>query len=130
MDDAYAREWLDSFGQAWRDRNPQRAAELFTVDAIYRSDPFRPPLIGRTAIADYWARATESQSSIQVRFGEPVVQGERVAVEWWSMVDDEGQPTTDCGGLFLTFENGRCTELREYWNLTEQAVAAPEGWGQ
>ncbi len=130
MDVADARKWLDMFGQSWRDRNPQGASELFTVEAVYRSDPFRPPLVGRTAIAGYWARATVSQAAIEVTFGDPVVQGDRVAVEWWSTVMDDGNPATDAGGLFLTFEDGRCSELREYWNLAEEAVKIPEGWGR
>jgi hypothetical protein len=59
-----------------------------------------------------------------------LVQGDRVAVEWWSVMTEDGHPSTDAGGLFLTFENGLCTELREYWNLTEEVVAVPEGWGR
>ena len=59
-----------------------------------------------------------------------MVQGDRVAVEWWSMVMEDGDPTTDAGGLFLTFEDGRCSELREYWNLAAEAVNIPEGWGR
>lgn len=129
MDVSIAREWLEMLGRAWRDRNPQAAADLFTVNAVYRSHPFGPPLQGRTAIAEYWARATESQSDIEVAFGEPVVDGERVAVEWWSVMDEGGHRTTDAGGLFLTFENGLCGELREYWNLSEEVVAIPKGWG-
>jgi ketosteroid isomerase-like protein len=130
MDVRIARDWIDLLGQAWRDRNPQAAADLFTVDAVYRSHPFRPPLLGRTAIADYWAGATGGQSGIEVTFGDPLVHGDRVAVEWWSVMIEDGRPTTDAGGLFLTFENGRCTELREYWNLADEAVAIPEGWGR
>ena len=130
MNVVIAREWIDRLGQAWRDRNPNAAAELFTVDAVYRSQPFRPPLLGRTEITEYWAGATASQSAIEVTFGDPLVDGNRVAVEWWSVTKEDGQPTTDAGALFLTFENGRCAELREYWNLTEEAVAVPEGWGR
>ena len=129
MDANAARDWLDHFGQAWRDGNPQAAGDLFTDHAVYRSDPFRPALIGRSAIVDYWERAAGSQSGIAVTFGDPLVQGDRVAVEWWSVTNQSGRPTTDAGGLFLTFENERCTELREYWNLTEEVVAVPEGWG-
>ena len=130
MDGNSAQVWLNRLGQAWRDRNPQAAGELFAEHAVYRSDPFRPALVGRSAIVDYWAQATGSQSGIAVTFGSPLVQGNRVAVEWWSTMNEDGHPTTDAGGLFLLFENGLCTELREYWNLTEQAVAVPAGWGQ
>lgn len=130
MDAATAREWIDLLARAWRDGDPQAAANLFTVDASYRSDPFERPLRGRAEIAGYWARATESQSAIEVTFGEPIVDGNRVAVEWWSVVHDAGHPTTDAGGLFLTFDDGRCSELREYWNLTKEIIALPDGWGR
>jgi ketosteroid isomerase-like protein len=130
MDVAIAQEWLDLLGQAWRNRDPQAAAELFTVDAVYHSHPFQSPLLGRIEITNYWTSATSSQSGIEVTFGDPLVDGARVAVEWWSVMQESGRPTTDAGGLFLKFENGRCSELREYWNLTEGAVPVPEGWGR
>jgi len=130
MDPQSAQEWLDRLGQAWRNRDPGAAADLFTVDAVYRSHPFRSPLLGRTEIADYWALATTNQSGIEVTFGDPLVDRDRVAVEWWSVMNENGRPTTDAGGLFLVFENGRCAELREYWNLNEGAVTVPEGWGR
>ncbi len=130
MDEPAARVWVDSLGQAWRDRNAHAVGELFADHAVYRSDPFHPPLVGRTAIVEYWVQATRSQSGIAVSFGNPLVQGNRVAVEWWSIVNEGGHPTSEAGGLFLAFENGLCTELREYWNLTPQAVTVPEGWGR
>ena len=129
MDVVNARAWLDRLGRAWSQRDPAAAADLFTVDARYQSNPFRPTLQGRSEIAGYWSSATESQADIEVSFGEPVIDGDRMAVEWWSVVMESGQPMTDAGGLFLTFENGRCSDLREYWNLTEGAVIVPEGWG-
>ena len=130
MDVAMAQEWLDLMGRAWRDRDPRAAAELFTDDAVYRSGPFRSPLLGRTEITNYWKSATSNQSGIEVTFGDPLVDGDRVAVEWWSVTNENGRPTTDAGGLFLRFEGGRCSELREYWNLADGAVAVPQGWGK
>jgi ketosteroid isomerase-like protein len=130
MDVAIAHQWLDRLGAAWRDRDPQAAADLFTSEALYRSHPFQPPLRGRAEITGYWASATSSLTGLEVTFGDPLVDGDRVAVEWWSVIDEGGQPKTDAGGLFLTFVDGRCSTLREYWNLTDEALAIPEGWGR
>jgi uncharacterized protein (TIGR02246 family) len=130
MDVAMAQEWIALMRRAWRDRDPRSAAELFTEDAVYRSEPFRTPLHGRTAITEYWKSATSNQAAIEVTFGDPVVDGDRVAVEWWSVTNENGRPTTDAGGLFLRFEDGRCAELREYWNLADGAIAVPPGWGK
>ena len=130
MEVAIATEWLDRLATAWRDRDPEAAANLFTSDATYRSYPFQAPLRGRAEITEYWASATSSQTGIDVNFGAPLVDGDRVAVEWWSVIDEGGRPTTDAGGLFLTFVDGRCSSLREYWNLADEALPVPEGWGQ
>jgi len=130
MDVAMAQEWLGLMRRAWRDRDPEAAAALFTDDAVYRSEPFRSPLVGRSEIADYWKSATSRQSEIEVSFGDPLVDGDRVAVESWSVTTENGRPATDAGGLFLRFEDGRCSELREYWNLADGVVAVPQGWGK
>jgi hypothetical protein len=125
----HPHDWLTRFGRAWRERDPQAVGDLFTEHAVYRSDPFRPALAGRTEIVHYWTVATKGQTGVAVTFGAPLIRGDRMAVEWWSVMDMDGHPTTDAGGLFLTFEDGLCSELREYWNLTEEVVAVPEGWG-
>lgn len=130
MDVAIAQQWLDRLGAAWRDRDPEAAADLFTSQAVYRSHPFQSPLRGRAEITEYWASATSSQTGIDITFGDPLVDGDRVAVEWWSVIDEGGRAKSDAGGLFLTFVDGRCSTLREYWNLMDGARAVPEGWGR
>lgn len=130
MEVAIAHQWLDRLGSAWRDRDPEAVVDLFTSQAIYHAHPFQAPLRGRTEITRYWASATSTPTGIEVTFGDPLVDGNRVAVEWWSVIDNGGRPTTDAGGLFLTFVDGQCSNLREYWNLTDEEHAVPEGWGR
>jgi hypothetical protein len=130
MDVAIAHQWLERLSSAWRDRDPEAVGDLFTSGAIYHSHPFQAPLRGRAEITQYWASATSSPAEIEVTFGNPLVDGDRMAVEWWSVIDEGGRPTTDAGGLFLTFVDGRCSTLREYWNLTDDVRSAPEGWGR
>ena len=130
MDVVAGQEWLSRLGQAWRNGDSEAAGDLFTADASYHAHPFQSPLQGRAAIAGYWASATENQTAIDLMFGEPLVAGDRMAVEWWSVTEQKGQTTTDVGGLFLTFAEERCSDLREYWNLTDGTVDIPEGWGR
>jgi len=63
--------------------------------------------------------------------GEPVVDGNVVAVEWWATLDDPDDGTITLPGcLLLQFAaDGRCFDLREYWNVQDGAVAPYEGWG-
>jgi hypothetical protein len=118
--------WLHHYGLAWEEGDADAAAALFTAAAVYRSSPFREPHIGRAAIRQYWARATADQSGTKVRFGTPIVDGNRVAVEWWATFDDGTLP----GTLYLRFApDGLCEELRETWNWSDEPREPPDGWG-
>jgi hypothetical protein len=131
MDDSWAREWLDVYGEAWRTGDDELVADLFTADAVYRSDPLRPPLVGSDAIRQYWREATSTQEELELRFGRPLVLGNRVVVEWWATMRDDGREVTLPGCLVLRFRpGGRCQELREYWNRQEGRREPPEGWGE
>lgn len=130
MDESWAREWIEDYAAAWRGGDADVVAELFTEDAIYRSSPFRPPTVGREAIRAYWHEACATQEDLQLRFGTPIVHGNRVAVEWWATMRDSGEPFTLPGALILRFSSGgRCEELREYWHGEDSVVEPPEGWG-
>jgi ketosteroid isomerase-like protein len=131
VDERWVGEWIEDYAEAWRRRDPEAAAGLFAEDAVYRSSPFRPPTVGGAGIRDYWASATATQEDLDLRFGEPVVHGTRVAVEWWATMRDEGEDVTLPGCLVLRFRSdGRCEELREYWHLESGRVEPPEGWGR
>lgn len=124
--------WLAAYHHAWITRDAEGVARLFTDDATYHSHPFRPPSRGRVAIADYWRRATTSQENLDLRWGTPVVAGNRMAVEWWATmrVAEDGDVTLP-GCLIVRFaDDGLCEELREYWHVeTGRRVAPPAGWG-
>lgn len=125
--------WLAAYHQAWITRDAGRLAHLFTEDAAYYSHPFRPPYQGRAAIQDYWQRATASQEDLELRWGTPIVAGNRLAVEWWAtMRDAEDGDLTLPGCLIVRFAaDGLCEELREYWHLEMgRRIPAPAGWGQ
>lgn len=125
-------EWLEGYRRAWEEGDAAAVVELFTSDAWYRSQIFSEPHVGSEAIRSYWERATATQRKLDVRFGRPVVQGNRVAVEWWTMMDevDDGELTLP-GCLMLRFsDDGRCEELREYWHVESGRREPPHGWGQ
>jgi ketosteroid isomerase-like protein len=123
-------EWIAAYGRCWEARDPDAAAALFTEDASYRVTPFRDPHVGSPGIRDYWAGATSTQSGVALRFGEPVVAGNRAAVEWWATFTDDGAEVTLAGCLVLRFaRDGRCEELREYWHHETGFRKPPDGWG-
>jgi uncharacterized protein (TIGR02246 family) len=130
--------WVSSYAQAWLDKDAAAVAELFTADASYQSHPTGAPHLGRDAIRAYWTRATATQRDLDLRFGRPIVAGDRAAVEWWAVMRDPdwGSARADDsvtlpGCLILRFvPGGLCADLREYWNADfGRAVPAPAGWG-
>jgi ketosteroid isomerase-like protein len=123
--------WLERYRRAWEERDADAAAALFTEDAVYRSSPFREPHVGTAGIRDYWTGATSRQSDIRVLIGTPIVEGNRVAAEWWTTyVDAEAGERTLSGILFLRFgADGRCEELRETWHREDGTHPPHEGWG-
>ena len=123
-------DWLARYRRAWIERDADAAGQLFTEDATYREQPFQAPFVGREAIRDYWARVTASQTGVELRYGQPIVDDKRLAVEWWANLQTTGGPVTLAGEFLLLFaDSGECRELREYWLLTQGRIEPPAQWG-
>jgi nuclear transport factor 2 (NTF2) superfamily protein len=126
------QEWVDAYGRAWRDRDPDAAAVLFTEDGMYRDHPTREARRGRDGVRSYWADVTATQEDPDVRMGEPIVSADepRGAVEFWVRMRSSGEQVTVIGILFLRFaEDGRCEELRETWHFETGDHVPPDDWG-
>lgn len=126
----HARAWIERYRRAWEEADVDEFVDLFTRDAIYYSHPFREPHLGHDGIREYVGQATGTQEQVEVRFAEPVVEGNRAAAEWWATMEDEDGEITLPGCLILRFaEDGRCEELREYWLVEPGRREPPHGWG-
>jgi SnoaL-like protein len=126
------QEWVDAYAQAWRDRDAEAAAGLFTDDSSYRSHPLQEPHRGTGGVRDYWSTVTATQDRVDVRMGRPIesADGRRAAVEFWVRMLNGGAEVTLVGILFLRFaDDGRCEDLREAWIFEPGDHAPHEGWG-
>jgi SnoaL-like domain len=131
MDRQRVDAWLDGYRRAWEQADTPAVLGLFTADASYRSHPLRPAHTGRDGVAAYWDRATADQREVRVRFGDPIVDGDRVAVEWWTTMTAGGDPATLAGCLLLAFAaDGRCRALRECWHEAGEVLDPPADWGR
>ena len=79
------QEWVDAYATAWRSRDADAAASLFSDDCLYREHPLQEPFRGAEGVRSYWANATATQERVDVRMGRPVESsdGRRAAVEFW-----------------------------------------------
>jgi hypothetical protein len=131
MDTERLDDWLTAYRRAWEEADTPAVLGLFSEDATYRSHPLRPVHAGHDGIAVYWTQATAGQRDVRVRFGEPIGEGDRVAVEWWATMTADGDPVTLVGCLLLSFAaGGRCRTLRECWHVAEEVLDPPAGWGR
>jgi hypothetical protein len=96
---------------------------MYADDVVFQSHPFRD-LQSPAAYAE-WAFA--EQRSVELRFGEPIVDGERAAVEWWAVITStSGSIETIAGVSSLRFDpGGRVVEQRDAWSSAGGRVELP-----
>jgi SnoaL-like protein len=119
MDRHAFQSWLDSYGRAWMDRDPEAAAALYASDGTYRVTPFQEPLRGCAAIFDYWAEVARTQEGIQFGYEILAVTNECGIARWWASFVrvPPGLPTKLDGIFVISLDsNGRCISLREWWH--------------
>jgi hypothetical protein len=122
-----ARRWAHTWQEAWAARAPHRIAALYAPGAPYRSHPHREPEIGG-ALA-YVERTFAEESDIVCRFGEPIVDGQRAAIEWWSSWREDGEEITLSGTTVLRFDGvGLVVEHVDYWMDSPGRRAPFAGW--
>jgi uncharacterized protein (TIGR02246 family) len=111
------RGWLDLYGRAWEQADPDAVAELFTENATYRETPFSEVMEGREAIREYWRQIPETQRDI--RFEADVVSVSPAAARWrTSYVKKRTDERVTLDGVFLLgFDaENRCSSLLEWWH--------------
>jgi SnoaL-like domain len=126
------QQWVDAYARAWRDRDADAAAGLFTESCSYRVHPLQEAHAGSEGVRSYWSEITSTQDAVVVRMGTPVASadGRRAGVEFWVRMRASGDPVTLIGIMFLGFaEDGRCEELRETWFFESGDHAPHVGWG-
>jgi uncharacterized protein (TIGR02246 family) len=113
--------WLARYKQAWEQRDPARAAELFTENAAYHEMPFDAPKAGRDGIREYWATVTADQRNVDFQSQIVAVNGRTGVARWSAKLTSAASGTrVELDGIFvLTFDDGGllCRELREWWHV-------------
>jgi hypothetical protein len=121
-----ARNWIDGWLRSWPARDVDGIASMYVEGAVYSASPFRPPETARS----YVERAFGEEELVQAWFGEPVVSGNRAAIEYWAVLRGDHEVTV-VGTSMLRFDaDGRVVEHRDYWVPAEERHEPPPGWGR
>jgi hypothetical protein len=113
------KSWLDAYGQAWENRNPEAAAALFNESGTYQVTPFLEPMRGRKAIFEYWSEVARTEKDIRFVYEILVVKDELNIARWSaSFVRVPPGLQTKLDGMFLISldDGGRCKSLQEWWH--------------
>ncbi len=121
------QNWLDRYGQAWVDGDPDQITALFDENASYGETPFDHSMVGLRAIRQYWQEgAADSQRDVVFSSELWAVDG-TVAIAGWQaeFVRKVCGPRVELDGVFrVTFATGisgaiLCTSLEEWWHRRE-----------
>ena len=126
LDEVAFAAWLDSYKAAWEARDPEQAAALFTPDATYHEMPFDAPIVGREAIAAYWAGAVAGQKGIVFNYEILACAGRTGLCHWHcAFTGVSGGEAIDLDGIFHCrfVESGIVSHFREWWHV--QVVPPP-----
>jgi ketosteroid isomerase-like protein len=125
---SFGKRWAEGYQRAWEAGDPDAAAALYRPDCVFRSALFRDP----EPPIEYTRRVFPEARAKDVRFGEPVEEGDRAAVEWWAvLVTPDGEEETLAGCSMLRFDDdGLVVESRDYWHMEPGRRDPPPGWGR
>jgi hypothetical protein len=73
-----AERWRETWEHGWRTHEPEEILALYAESAYFQSHPFRDPQAPR----DYIQPTLAAEESAECEFREPIVDGDRAAVEW------------------------------------------------
>jgi SnoaL-like domain len=108
-----AERWVEVWARGWRAGEADEVVALYADGAYFQSHPFREAV----APANYIVPTLAEEESAECEFGEPIVDGDRAAVEWSAETRlKNGGAERLAGVSLLRFgEDGLVTEQRDFW---------------
>jgi ketosteroid isomerase-like protein len=132
LDRAQVTAFIENYHRTWQTWDVDGFVELFSDDAVYVDHPIEKIAVGQEAVADFLRNEESEQGTATVRMGTPIIDGNRVAVEYWvtKTNGDEEATLTGCLMAQLDPTDGRCKRIHEYWFDIEGHPSPYAGWGE
>ena len=114
MDTHHAAErWREAWARGWRAGEAGEIVALYADGAYFQSHPFREPQAPR----EYIEPTLAEEASAECDFGDPLVDGDRAAVEWSAVTRlKDGRTERLAGVSLLRFDaEGLVIEQRDFW---------------
>jgi ketosteroid isomerase-like protein len=129
VDREAAVAFAEGYGRTWERWDREGWVGLFSDDVVYVVHPTHETVVGKEALGPYFEKEAAEQGEVNVRIGNPVVEGDHVTAEFWVTSVKEDATLTGC---FIARLNsaGLCSLFREYWFNIDEHVRPYEGWGE
>lgn len=109
-----ARRWAGTWERGWNEHDAAAILALYADGADWSQAPFRPVEAPR----DYLDRVFAEEASAQASFEEPLVDGDRAAIEWRgdTKLTDGGEEHLAGVSLVRFDADGLVVEQHDFWN--------------
>jgi hypothetical protein len=109
-----AGRWAETWERGWNVHDAAAVLALYADGAVWSQSPFRE----REAPRDYLERVFAEEASAQASFEEPLVDGDRAAIEWRGDTKLRGGGEERLAGVSLVrFDaEGLVVEQHDFWN--------------
>ena len=122
--------FVEAYGRGWEEWDFRGLIDLFSDDVVYVAHATAETVVGRTALAEYMRKEAADQGRASVRMGSPVIDGDRVAAEFWVTRTNGDEEWTTAGCFIARLGPDRlCSSFREYWFDVEGHTPPYDGWG-
>jgi hypothetical protein len=125
--EAAALRWADTLRKAWP------AGEIDAFVALYSERAlFRGPFGDAELATEHMRRAlVQGDPAPSVWVGEPLVVGDRAAVEWWAIITTDGEAKSFAATAWLRFDgDGAVLEEHDYWQAAPGHREPWSDWGR
>src|SRR3954452_1395346 len=111
---AAAARWAETWQRAWPAADAAGIELLYAPHASYRSSALADPEPG--GVTAYLARQFAAEQDLRCRFGRPISDGVRAAMQWWASWVQDAETVTLAGVTVLRFDvDGRGVDHVDYW---------------
>ena len=112
--------WIDSYVRAWHSNDPDDIAALFTENAQYYTEPFRPAWSGRQEIVARWLDHKDEPGETTFDW-QPIVVTDEVAI----ISGTTTYPAHTFSNLWVIRldTDGACRHFTEWWMEHPSAAA-------
>jgi hypothetical protein len=121
-------KWLDRYGSAWTNGDPDAVIQLFASEAAYYETPFGQPMVGAEAIRRYWTDGAQNgQRGVKFAATPIAINDQTGFAHWQATFQRVGSNVfVELDGILSARfdEMARCVEFREWWHRKRNADSA------